>query len=216
MIDINIKENKLNLIFGEVNSAKTTVIVNKVVELLKEGKEVLFFSPDTSSHHIEKKVYCLMEDIDTSSIKINNKTLKPDNIKVPKNLEVVDNCRNFEDDIYDKLLKDENKNKIIIIDNINQIDFDLNLEYEEKISKIFSNLNDTNRTIIGSFYLIQIADWTEEENFTDNDEKLGSISLVERKDDMVDIYKTDSEDSSSFKISHRNLFLESKVKWKVT
>lgn len=208
---IEIKEGKLNLVFGDVNSAKTTLMLNKVIDLLNRGKKILYFSPDTKAHHIEKKIHCLTEDIDLSSVKIDPKTLKPIDITKHTNIKVIDNCRNFIEDIMDEIYKKENKDAIIIIDNLNQIDFKIDLDYNEKISKIFSNLNDLNRTIIASFYLIKIADWTETDQFTDNDEKLGTINLIERKDKTVEIFDTCNNNTFKYKIAPRNLKLSLQI-----
>lgn len=204
---IEIKEGRLNLVFGDVNSAKTTLMLNKVSELLKEGKKVLYFSPDTKGYHIRKKIYCLMEDIDLSSVKIDSKTLEPIGIVVPDNLKVIDNCRDFVEDIMDEIHK-EDKDTFIFIDNVNQIDFKIDLPYNDKVSKIFSSLNDLGNTIIASFYLIKIADWTQSENFTDDDDKLGSINLIERDDNKVELFDTWSNTTLKYKIIPRNLELK--------
>jgi hypothetical protein len=61
---------------------------------------------------------------------------------------------------------------------------------------------------VASFYLIKIADWTQGENFTDDDEQLGSINLVERKDKVVELFDTGTNNTINLKIDPRNLLLK--------
>ncbi|CAG7580699.1 MAG: putative replicative DNA helicase [uncultured marine phage] len=216
---ITLKENKLNLIVGHVDSAKTTLIINTVVDYIQEDeeKEVLFFSPDTKYHHIDKKIHCLVNDVDLSSVKHDKKTLKPTGLTLPKGLLVFDDCKEY-DSIKQNIREftKGGKPSLIILDNINQIDFGFKgLPYKEKISKIFDTLcelaDKEGVTILASFYMLKIANWEDDMDFSSNDENLGSMVLVQREDRVVDVF--DEEVSTSFKytINPRNLKLEQKA-----
>lgn len=209
---ITIKENKLNLILGKVDSAKTTLIINQMNEqgYFENDKNVIFFSPDTKAHHIEKKIHSLVNDVDISSVKHDRKTLEPIDLNLPKGLQVIDDCREY-DNIKRTIREYSMGSKIdlIIIDNINQINFGIKLPYKEKIKKILDILSDLSEevSILGSFYMMESANWLEDENFSNDDEKLGGLVLVERKDKIVEIFDDLSEEVYKYTIDPRNLKL---------
>lgn len=211
---ITIKENKFNLILGKVDSAKTTLIINQLNDqgYFKDDKNVLFFTPDTKAHHIEKKIHSLVNDVDISSIKHDRKTLEPVDLNLPKGLQVVDDCREY--DNIKRTIREYtlgSKPDLIIIDNINQINFGIKLPYKERVAKILTILSDLSIseevTILGSFYMMESANWIEGDDFSDNDDKLGGLVLVERKDKTVEIYDESTEEVYEYTIDPRNLKL---------
>jgi len=214
---ITIKKNKLNLVFGSTDSAKTTLIINEVTNeyLSDDSNEILFFRPDTEAHHIEKKFHCLINDVDMSSVKHDRKTLKPIDLVLPKGLQVIDNCRDF-DSIRQNLREFSlgGKPSLVVIDNINQINFGIKLPYKEKISKMFEILSELAQndklTILASFYMLKSANWEENDSFTKNDEDLGGLVLIQREDKIVNIFDENSGNSYNLKINNKNLKLENR------
>jgi len=214
---ITIKKNKLNLVFGSTDSAKTTLIINEVTNeyLSDDSNEILFFTPDTEAHHIEKKFHCLINDVDMSSVKHDRKTLKPIDLVLPKGLQVIDNCRDF-DSIRQNLREFSlgGKPSLVVIDNINQINFGIKLPYKEKISKMFEILSELAQndklTILASFYMLKSANWEENDSFTKNDEDLGGLVLIQREDKIVNIFDENSGNSYNLKINNKNLKLENR------
>lgn len=209
---ITIKENKLNLVFGDVDSAKTTLIINEIIDNIDDEKEVLFFTPDTKDHHIEKKIHCLVNDVDMASVKHDRKTLKPTNLVLPNGLQVIGECRDFED--IKRTIREfklAGRPDLIVIDNINQVNFGIKLPYKERISKIFTILSDLAEneklTILASFYMLKSANWDHDDDFTENDEKLGSLVLVQRNDKIVEVFDESSGNVLKFNIDPRNLKL---------
>jgi len=212
---ITIEKNKLNLIFGDVDSAKTTVILNTLTEYLKGENEVLLFSPCTKSYHIEKKLHCLVNDVDWVSVKHDRTSLKPIGLSLPSNLKVIDDCRVFNDikGTIREVSRSSNLS-LIVIDNINQMDFNLNLPYKERISKTLEILNefagDIGVSILGSFSLLKIANWNDVESFTSNDVNLGSMIYVDRSDRVVNIFDESVDTAFKYTISPKNMKLETK------
>ena len=205
---INVIENRLNLVIGELESGKTLSLLNFCANKIKEdSSEILYISNDSKEGILEKKFYSIKSK--KSIVSINKENLKEDD-----NLHFDTKCESFED-IENSLnqLKEYYPFDYVIIDNINQFELNKKVQYKDRFKEVFDILNDfcieNEITIIISMYLLKMACWDSDgrDNFSSDDSKLGSITLVNKEGNDITL-ATNEDNINKYKLIPKNLILE--------
>lgn len=202
---IDIVKGKLNLIAGQVDSGKSAVAQNTVADAIKEGLNVIYFTNDGEGYHTEKKIYCLLNSKNPSEIKIDPKTLKPVNIKLPNNLTVIDDANNIDD--IKATVREYSRAwnpHIIIIDNINFLEDHSGKSYSDKIQKIIDDLNEYSKdvvTVLATFNLLKVY-----ESYVDDIDtnKIGNLVLLSRYSNALDVHEEHTGVTTKYNFSHNS------------
>lgn len=203
------KKNRLNIVFGNADSFKTIFLLNKVSKL--EDKKVAFITLDNEADNVDKKFHCITNGVSVDSVKYNNETFKPINLKIPENFYVIDWIRSFESltENIERLSNGEEQPKpdYIFVDNLNLVDIEFD-NYDDKLKKIFNTLDKLAKkyeiTIVGSFNILKICDY-DPQDYSDHNSIAEKIFLKRNTNKLKVYWGTNVE---KFKLNSNNLRFE--------
>lgn len=194
---VTIEENKLNLVFGDVDSGKTTLACNIASDYMKNDKKIIYISTDSEKNGIEQRLHVLHNNVTFNTIKKDNLG-NPTNIELPENANVIElsvpeYIPSIESSHIFNIIKSSDVD-LIIIDNINRITVNLKgKDYHRKNTNFIDKLNELcikeNATVLGIFNTLKIANWEGNVKcFEEMSSNVDNISRIDKVEDAYEIY----------------------------